>query len=529
GRSNYLCRYRLELNASQDTLVGNKVAVEIVRKWAAQTRTGDISEVDEVSEQSPVWRHVTSTSENCLGSKCPDYSRCFVVKARQRALEADVVVVNHHLFFSDLNLKQEGFGELLPNYDAVVFDEAHNLVETASRFFGFSLSFYQIRDLMQDIRSTESEEKSGVDFSELIQHVAESLQNAIESQAGLRQNSLEYSELEYSQFPRCIEMLQLRLSELEVGLDAAALAGEGLHRCLMRLLQIQFWLDEWIHNSNSRNVRWLETGSKNFRLHSTPLDISPHLSELLESTERSWIFTSATLAVGTDFSTFVKSLGLETATTRQWPSPFDFEENSLLLLPEQLPDPRDRGYVDALEALVRELTDLSGGRCFCLFTSYAVMERMLQRLQHDFNWPVLVQGEAPKSELIRRFETLGNAVLLATASFWEGVDIKGSALSCVIIDKLPFASPSDPVLKRRLAICEEEGGNPFMEIQISSAVIALKQGAGRLIRSETDRGVLAICDNRLTRMRYGSIFLGSLPPMPRTTHLADVAGFFSVN
>ena len=547
GRANYLCRYRLGLQMQQGDWVGEDEdqtktqteteSFQTIQRWAAATRSGDISEVAGISEASPLWKRVTSTADNCLGAQCPDFKRCFVVKARQRAMQADIVVVNHHLFFSDLSLKADGFGELLPQHDAVVFDEAHSLAETASVFFGFSVSGAQVLELGRDALAAEKAERSGVALASgaaLLEKAVRRVQRASKAFAG---QSVDFDALQNAAFDRAGEGLADALAQFEQALAAAAPAGEGLTRCLDRCLLLQSSLDAWLSGRDSNVVRWAEIGERRFRFHSTPLNISRFFVEMMgRSPHRgAWIFTSATLAVGDDFSAFCNRLGLHDAETRRWESPYDFRRNALLYLPADMPDPRAPEYADALTAVVAGAIRASRGRAFCLFTSYEMMNRVHARLGGgggDHNpapddWPLLLQGQAPKNELLERFRRGERSVLLGTASFWEGVDVVGERLSCVIIDKLPFASPGDPVLKNRLSACEEDGGNPFMDIQIPSAILALKQGAGRLIRSETDRGVLVLCDPRVLSKGYGRRFLDNLPDMPVTREMDAVAAFFA--
>lgn len=528
GRSNYLCRYRLRYNSGQTELVGKSsdLSFSIIERWASSTRTGDIAEVSEISDQAPVWKEVTSTVDNCLGGKCPEFKKCFVTKARQSAMDADVVIVNHHLFFSDLTLKDDGFGELLPNYDAVVFDEAHTLCDIASNFFGFSISSFQIRDLCADISKAEKEEKSSTDFTAVIPPLEQSVDQLLTELASCADLSVEVSAVDKPGFRSALETLQIRVGQLLEQLEVAATAGEGLDRCYQRALQMQERLDLWIEGRDHNLVRWLGIGQRTFRLQATPLRIRRRFIEIMQRA-KSWIFTSATLAIGDDFTAFSSQLGLEQGQHARWQSPYDFTQNALLYLPTDMPDPRESSYPDRLVEVILEVTSASQGRAFCLFTSHAMMNRVARILKKQCRWPLMIQGEAPRSELMDRFQRTENSVLLGTSSFWEGVDIKGDALSCVIIDKLPFAPPGDPVLKSRLQVCEEEGGNPFMEIQVPAAAISLKQGAGRLIRSETDKGVLVLCDPRLVTKRYGELFLKSLPPMPVTRQIYDVQNFFN--
>jgi len=529
GRANYLCRYRLKLQLQQRELPDQapEESFQAVERWAAATQSGDISEVAALSEESPLWKRVTSTADNCLGGQCPDFKRCFVVKARQRAMQADIVVVNHHLFFSDLTLKAEGFGELLPQHHAVIFDEAHHIAETASLFFGFSVSGGQVAELGRDAVEAEKAEKSGVDLTAAAERMEQALKRVQRAGQPCAGQSVDFDTLQSAAFDAACADLTEALAQFEGALSAAAPAGEGLRRCLERCRDIQAQLDTWLHHRDSNQIRWAEIGERGFRLHGTPLDISGFFGEMMQRNPAAWIFTSGTLAVGDDFSAFCNRLGLQDVHTRRWGSPYDFRANALLYLPADMPDPRADEYADALTRVIAEVAAASRGRAFCLFTSYGMMNRVHQQLSARTDWPLLLQGQAPKNELLARFRRGGRAVLFGTASFWEGVDVVGERLSCVIIDKLPFASPGDPVLKNRLSACQEEGANPFMDIQIPQAVVALKQGAGRLIRSETDRGVLVLCDPRLLSKPYGRWFRDNLPDMPVTRGIEEVAAFFA--
>ncbi len=527
GRSNYLCRYRLKTNGSQSSLVGKKqnLSFSVIERWASKTESGDIAEVSEISDQAPIWRDVTSTVDNCLGGKCPDFKKCFVAKARQKAMEAEVVVVNHHLFFSDLSLKDDGFGELLPNYDAVVFDEAHSISEIASTFFGFTVSSFQLSELCRDIVAAEKEDRSASDFASVMQPLERALDALYQSVSGFVDQSVDIEQVYNAQFQRAVEQVQITLDALIDVLESAAMSGESLEKCFNRATHVQHLLDQWIGGRDSNLVRWINVTQRHVRLNGTPLEVGQRFNSVM-SRAKTWVFTSATLAIGTDFSAFSDRLGLSHATFRNWESPYDYPNHALLYLPPDMPDPRERNYPERVYEVIQQVTNASHGRAFCLFTSYAMMNAVYKRMKVSSQWKLLLQGEAPRSELMDRFQRTSNAVLFGTSSFWEGVDIKGDALSCVVIDKLPFASPGDPVLKSRLQACEETGGNAFMEIQVPDAAIALKQGAGRLIRSETDRGLLVICDPRVRTKRYGKRFLDSLPPMTVTQQPHDVEAFF---
>lgn len=525
GRRNYLCRYRLRQAMAQTSLTReDDPALAEIASWAARTRAGDIGEMPGVGEQAPVWRLVTSTADNCLGRNCPDHADCHVMKARQKALRADIVVVNHHLFLSDQTLKEEGFGELLPQCEAVILDEAHSLPSVASDFFGFSLSGFQLEELCRDIVAAEQEEKSAVDFSAVLPALSKAVTQVNASLRDSREQALDHGVLEEPLFRQSLEQIERSLEGLRASLELAAPAGDGLDKCLQRAIRHQGHLEEWVHGRDHNLVRWVSRGRQRFSLRATPLRIDARFRDLMRHAT-SWVFTSATLAVGDDFSAYTAQLGID-GRTRRWGSPYDYHNHSLLYLPAPMPDPREQAYPDRLAAVILDVVTASRGRAFCLFTSHGMMNRIHSMLRDRLPWPLLLQGKAPRSELTDRFRQSGNAVLFGTASFWEGVDVPGEALSCVIIDRLPFASPSDPVMKSRLGAWEEEGGNPFMDIQVPAAVQALRQGAGRLIRSEQDRGVLVICDPRIRTKRYGALFLQSLPPMATSNRLEDVTRFF---
>lgn len=528
GRSNYLCRYRLKLNSQQGDLIGrtDQLAYDALNDWSNRTTTGDIVEVTGIKEDSRIWSKVTSTAENCLGSKCPDFSRCFVNQARQRALKADIVVVNHHLFFSDITLRTEGFGELLPDHEAVIFDEAHTVADTATHFFGYSVSSFQLKELIEDILAAEQNEKSGVNLKDHTDSVKTRIERFQAYCKTLATESEILADLISNRFDQAWEPLYCELSGLVDALEMASLAGESLSKCYIRATRIISQLEVWREDRERDSVCWLETGKGFFRFNVSPLNVGKHFDPFLSNPEVSWIFTSATLAAGDDFSSFCGQLGLHEAETHCWESPYDFQANSLLYLPKNLPDPRAAVFCHVLVDIIMDVTNASSGRAFCLFTSHAMMQRVYQELSEKCRWPLFLQGRAAKQHLLKQFLDTENSILLGTASFWGGVDVKGQALSCVIIDKLPFEPPSNPLLKSRLQVCEENNGVPFMDIQVPDAIISLKQGAGRLIRSEKDKGVLVICDSRISTKSYGKLFLDSLPPMPVTRSIDEVYRFF---
>ncbi|WP_241546757.1 ATP-dependent DNA helicase [Thiohalobacter thiocyanaticus] len=529
GRSNYLCLHRLQLTLEEGRFARRRQAAEVqsINDWSGRTRTGDVSELSDIPEDAPVWPRVTSTADNCLGSDCPSYRDCYVLKARRRAQEAEVVVVNHHLLSADMALKEEGFGELLPGAEVVVIDEAHQLPETAARFFGLSLGSRQLQQLARDTRAEHLREAGDMqdlpDSADALDKAAADLRLAF----GQGNRRLPWKDIRHKPEVRAaLDGLRDALEQLRVWLETAAARGKGLEGCWHRAEQLVHKLASVCTEEGGDHVQWLETYTRSFAIHLTPLNVAAIFQQQLERLPASWVFTSATLAVGQDFHHFTRQLGLVEPRTLQLDSPFDFQSNGLLYVPAALPEPNSPSYTDAVMDQAEHLIEASGGRAFLLFTSHRALQAAAERLQ-ECEHPVLVQGQMPKRELLRRFRELGNAVLLGTSSFWEGVDVRGEALSLVLIDKLPFAAPGDPVVQARIDRLREAGGNPFMDFQVPSAVITLKQGVGRLIRDATDRGVLVLCDPRLLNKPYGRIFRRSLPPMPLTRELRDVEAFFA--
>ncbi len=536
GRSNYLCVQRME-NALLDGRLGSRTMVDQlhrVQRWSGRTHSGDVAELVSIPEDARIWPLVTSTTENCLGQECPAWSRCHLVEARRRAQEADLVVINHHLLCADFSLREEGFGELLPAADCFIVDEAHQLPEVASSFFGSTVSSRQLLELARD---TEVEYRREAGDLEAIPEQAGRLEKAVRDLRlvfGVEERRAPWGEVQGD--PRVVAALGTlaeTLQGLASRLGQAEGRGKGLDSCLARSRQLVLELDALLQETaagdgeSGQEIRWFETRRQGFRLNRTPLEIAQPFRARMASHPGSWVFTSATLAVGDSFAHFQKQLGLEEAETARWESPFDYPRQALWYVPRGMPDPGSRGYTDAVLEVAVPVLEASRGRAFLLFTSHRALRRAAELMEGRLDYPLLVQGSAPKGELLERFRELGNAVLLATASFWEGVDVRGAALSCVIIDKLPFASPGDPVLQARIDALRKRGGNPFMEFQVPQAAIALKQGAGRLIRDVTDRGVLVMCDPRLLRRGYGHVFLDSMPPMARTRELAAVQRFFA--
>jgi ATP-dependent DNA helicase DinG len=531
GRGNYLCLHRLALTEAGGRWPDRRQVAEFtrIRAWAGHTRQGDIAEVSEVPEDSPVWSQVTSTVDNCLGQDCPHLSACYLLKARRQAFEADVVVINHHLFFADLVIKEEGFGELLPGADAFIFDEAHQLPEVAGHFFGLSVSSRQFEELARD--TLVEQRREARDFEALAER-AEALAKAVaELRLALGIEPRRAAWQMVAALPALLtarQALQAALAELQQALQPAAVRGKGLENCWRRSVELAGRLEQLTLPAAEDAILWFETRSRSFTLNLTPLEVAPGFRGCLQKYPGTWIFTSATLAVGDSFAHFAARLGLNNPDTLQLDSPFDFRRHALLYHPLGLPEPASPRYTEALVEAVLPVLEASRARAFLLFTSFRALREAAVALEGCLDYPLLVQGSLPKQELLARFRALGNAVLLGTTSFWEGVDVRGNALSCVIIDKLPFASPGDPVLQGRIAALRRRGDDPFLNCQLPQAVIMLKQGAGRLIRDVHDRGVLVLCDPRLLSRTYGQVFLDSLPPMARTRRLEEVQRFFAV-
>jgi ATP-dependent DNA helicase DinG len=530
GRSNYLCSYRLaQLGQAgqQRSLVAPKDrTLARVERWAMSTRSGDLAEVPDLGDAHPLWPQITSTRENCLGSRCPHIGRCHVVEARKRAIEADVVIVNHHLLLADLALKEDGFGDLLGAADAVIIDEAHQIPDLATQFFGARFGSRQVELLVRDVRQelallhaparTLAEELAGVERG--LAALAEVLRGAPRPEWLAADTP----------FADAAQAVTEALHALAAGLSEQA-REPGIQQTAARATELGARLVQITQAEEHEGARSVELTQRGFSLSLLPFDVAERFAAFTRGTRAAWVFTSATLSVGEDFTHFTSRLGMNDAETLAIASPFDFESQALLYLPPGMPDPASPGHTQAVIDTCVPLLEASAGGAFVLFTSHRALQRAAQLMRERWTelgeFPLLVQGEAPREQLLRTFRESGNAVLLGTASFWEGVDVKGDALRLVVIEKLPFASPDDALTRARIEHLKATGGNAFREYQLPEAALALKQGVGRLIRSETDRGVVAICDPRLIDKPYGRVFRASLPPMPVTRAVDDAEKF----
>ncbi|MFJ3046392.1 ATP-dependent DNA helicase [Herbaspirillum chlorophenolicum] len=555
GRSNYVCHFHLERTLQNGRLTSREDVgyLREISRFMKTTSSGDKAELTKVPETASVWNLVTSTRDTCFGSECQYYQDCFVMKARKEAQQADVVVVNHHLFFADVALKDTGIAELLPAANTVIFDEAHQLPETATLFFGETVSTSQVLELCRDVLAEGlSHARDGADWARLVapvERAARDLRLAFpEDSVRLALNQIAAS----SVFFPALDTLKGCMDDMIAVLEKQAERAETIQQCRDRANDILRQLESWnalpeaapakpaadkqgegaeTPQEKPFYVLWVEAYSSSLQLHRTPLSIAPIFNKQRESTPRSWIFTSATLAVKRDFNHYAAQMGLWNEPAQSWPSPFNYEQQGILYVPQNLPQPNSFEYTDAVIDAALPVIEAAGGRCFFLCTTLRAVNRAAERLRAEFEerklpYPLFVQGEAGRTELLDRFRAAGNGVLIGSQSFWEGVDVRGDALSLVIIDKLPFSPPDDPVLAARISEMEKQGLNGFVHHQLPAAIINLKQGAGRLIRDEGDRGVLMICDPRIITKNYGRRIWQSLPPFKRTRDAAVVQEFF---
>ena len=529
GRSNYLCRWRYEQVLTAGRLVSRQLTARVTRLsgWAVRTENGDLAEVTDLAENDPVRRSITSTADNCLGSKCPMHDGCHVVEARRRAAEADVVVVNHHLLFADMALKEHGFGDLLPLADTLIIDEAHQIPDVATRFFGVEVTSGQLAGLARDAAAamrTDAPDTPDLDLlaTELDIAVREAT-DAFPGAAG----RFEWSAMPPDARDR-IASVERRLGGLAEALDTVSVRGTSIAAVSERSRELAARLSRIGGEPPEPGfARWAEGRLRGFGLHLAPLDTGPILAERVVEADRAWILTSATLSVAGSLEHFAARVGMADASLHVFDGSFDYREQTLCYLPAGMPEPFRPGYDEAVADVAVAVLAASRGRAFLLFTSHRALRAVREALDGRVPWPLFTQGEHPRSELLARFVEAPSSVLLGTQSFWEGVDIRGDALSLVLIDKLPFAPPHDPLLVARAAAVRHDGGDPFTSIQLPAAVIGLKQGVGRLIRDPNDSGVVVVCDPRISSRGYGRIFLDSLPPMPITTDIGDVRTFFA--
>ncbi len=541
GRSNYVCHYHLERTLQNGRMTSRDDVGHLreISRFIKMTKSGDKAELAKVPENALIWNLVTSTRDTCMGAECQYYQDCFVMKARKEAQQADIVVVNHHLFFADVALKDSGVAELLPSANTIIFDEAHQLPDTATLFFGNTVSTSQVLELCRDVLAEGLvHARGGADWGKVVSVVEKA---ARDLRLSFPQDIVRLSLAQItpsSDFFPALATLKDELDGMVAVLATQAQRAETLEQCRTRAVELAQQLAAWKFDPKAKVVEgqeavlWVEAFSSSLQLHQTPLSIAPIFNSQREGVPRSWIFTSATLAVKNNFNHFAKQMGLADEPAQSWPSPFNYEQQGLLFVPQNLPQPNAPGFTDAVVDCALPIIEAAGGRTFLLCTTIRAVNRAAERLRDEFAkrdlpFPLLVQGERGRTELLDQFRAAGNAVLIGSQSFWEGVDVRGDALSLVIIDKLPFAPPDDPVLAARIAVMERQGLNGFMHHSLPEAIINLKQGAGRLIRDEGDRGVLMICDPRLISKPYGKRIWQSLPPFKRTRDAADVIAFFA--
>lgn len=529
GRQNYLCQHYITTNTEQLTFASQQATHQLqqIRRQHQQTIFGEINEIENIPEDSEVWRAVTSTRENCLGQECAFYTECYVNKARKRALEADVVVVNHHVLLADYNLKEEGVGELLPNTEVIILDEAHQLPEIATRFYGKSLSSRQLTELASDI---DIEYLLNAKDMAKLSELSHQLQKAVKDmrialgEAGKREPW--FIVANKPEMINSIQQVQQALANLEQPLIIARERSKGLEACWERYTALNNTFEQLTNAAENEHIHWYETFAQSFMIHHSPLSVAIDFQRTLAAFDAACIFTSATLTVNNHFTHYLEKLGLNGTEVLAVASPFQYSQQALLYVPRGIPDPKSSQYIEAIVQAAIPVIQLAKGRTFFLFTSYYALNQAALQLKTALDYPLFIQGTKPKDQLLKDFVESGCGVLLATASFWEGVDVRGDALSLVIIDKLPFATPDDPIHKARCDSLQKQGKQPFMHYSLPQAVIMLKQGVGRLIRDIDDTGVLMLCDPRLVGKDYAKIFLESLAQYPRTREFAKVQSFF---
>ena len=532
GRSNFACRQKIYDAEREPVLTGLEEVVDyrIIQDWETKTSTGDRAEIKTLPENSSAWIKLDARRDLCTGQKCQHFERCFITQMHRRALESDIIIVNHHLFFADLAVKDDEFGGIIPEYAAVVFDEAHEIEDVAGQYFGVSISTYQVQDLGRDVANLSRRKQFGSqELDRIVETVLDRSENFFmlfgdsEGRTGFRghEGFLDRHEDKYNNLRLALELLATHLQLIKDAPEESI----PLYR---RALEIRDRLEFWMKGGDRSYVYWVERRGRGCFLQATPIDVSKILEEKLFDSLDTVVLTSATLAVQGSFDFVQQRLGVRHARTLVVPSHFEFEKQALLYVAQHLPEPRSPAFTAAAAEEVTRILKHSSGRAFVLFTSYQQMRLVYDRVSLEIDYPTLLQGTGPRSALLEEFRRTPNCVLFATSSFWQGVDVQGDQLSCVIIDKLPFAVPSDPVVEARIQNIRDEGGNPFYDYQIPQAALALKQGFGRLIRSRSDRGVLVLLDNRITKTRYGQIFFDSLPDYGFTTKIDEVEQFFNV-
>ncbi len=531
GRQNYLCRQKLYDAEREPILTGmeERKDFQIIRDWEKITKTGDRSELREIPEGSSAWWKMDARSDNCAGQKCAQFERCFITEMHREAVASDIVVVNHHLFFADLAARDRAFGAILPDYQAVIFDEAHEIEDVAGQYFGLSISNLQVHEIVKDVAAVSRRKLFATpELDRALIQLGDRCDEFFglfprEGRQGFRNHKqfLQANEAVYSELLLALETISARLELVQNAI-------EDTLPLVRRAKLLQLGLRYWLETPDPANVYWVEARGRGVYLQATPIDVSQTLASRLFEPLDTVVLTSATLAVAGDFDYLQQRLGLPNARTLRIESPYDYSKQVLLYVPPHLPDPRQPEFSWRAADVIYDVLEASRGRAFVLFTSYQQMRQVYEMLKIRLDHPLMMQGEAPRTALVETFRNTPGAVLFGTSSFWQGIDVQGEQLSCVIIDRLPFAVPSDPVIAARTEAIRQAGGNAFYEYQVPQAALALKQGFGRLIRGSTDRGALVLLDNRITKLAYGKVFFDSLPPYRLTKKLEDIQNFFDV-